>query len=83
MTLPPGARHNAAIADFPEVEVAARMSFDAGVGRAPGDHALKAALAPYNTDEMDAQLWQLLPFAFASTLGTEQWRTTAYRARPG
>eukprot|EP01048_Picozoa_sp_COSAG05_P001872 COSAG05_NODE_68_length_22188_cov_8.265019_4_plen_1086_part_00 len=78
-----GLKHNAAVKDFPELEAAARMGFDAGVVTGPTDYALRRALADLNTDARAASRWETLPFVFAATMGTEVWMQAKYNARIG
>ena len=78
-----GQRHNAAMAELPEVQAAAQMASDAGLAQFPVDSSFKAVVAAHSTSDIDIALWRLLPYAFAATYGTGAWRSAVYAARLG
>lgn len=72
-----------AVSNFPETEATARMAFHAGTVSGPTDFALRDSLAQYNTDGQSARRWEMLPYAFAATLGSDLWQRSQYKARTG
>ena len=69
--------HDASLLETPELVAAASLSSALGDIDGGTDQALIASLGKLNETELNGNIWQLLPFAVASTFGQRTWHSDA------